>query len=126
MSNFPFRFTQYCIRNNNFFGRDAELSQRSDLEISSINQISSKLSSVAVYGLGGFAKSSLALEYMYRHYDAYPEILWLYADKKDKLDSQLVHLAQLLGLHVEAGNTNNSRETVLHWITHISRFYSTT
>lgn len=54
---FPFRFTQYCIRNDNFFGRDAEHSQlRRDLEISSINQISSKLSSVAVYGLGGFVK----------------------------------------------------------------------
>jgi hypothetical protein len=106
---------QHCIRNNNFFGREEELSQlHGDLEVGSVNYRSPRLPSVVIYSLGGFEKSSIALEYLYRHYDAYPVILWLYADKKDKLDSQFVQLARLLRLPIEAGNINNGREAVLH------------
>jgi hypothetical protein len=95
----------------------------SDLEIGSINRRNPRLASVVIHGLGGLGKSSVALEYMYRHWDAYSVILWLYAGNRAKLDSQFVQLARLLGLPVEIGNVNNSREAVVHWIIHLGMIF---
>jgi hypothetical protein len=42
-----------------------------------------------------------------------------YADKKDKLNSQLTQLVRLLGLNVEGDNDEHNRQAVLHWITQL-------
>jgi hypothetical protein len=70
---------------------------RSDLEFASVYHNSLALSSVIIYGLGGSEKTLAPLEHLYRHYNAYSVILWPYADKNNKLDSQLAQLARLLG-----------------------------
>lgn len=120
----PFRFTQYCIRNDHFFGRDTELSElQSDLEVGRIKNPNPRLASVVLHGLGGLGKSAVALEYMYQHYDEYPVIVWLYADKKDKLDSQFAMLARLLGVAVANSNDSNNHQAVQQWITDLGKLF---
>lgn len=117
---FPFRFIEHCVRNDSFFGRDNEIKElETILEVGRLSHGNSRLSSVVVHGLGGLGKSSVALEYLYRNYNAYSVIIWLYAEKKDSLDTQFVRLARLLGLPVDSGSINNSGKAVLHWMTHL-------
>ncbi|KAF2809091.1 uncharacterized protein BDZ99DRAFT_571917 [Mytilinidion resinicola] len=106
------------------FDREEELSVLHEkLANGRLDSTDPKLASVVLHGLGGFGKSTVALEYLYRHYDLYKVIIWLYADKKEKLDSQVVQLARLLGHSSEGGNTDDSREAVMHWITHLDVNY---
>jgi GTPase SAR1 family protein len=53
-------------------------SLENELKGGKIDATYSGLISIVIHGLGGFGKSSIALEYIYRYYDDYPVILWLY------------------------------------------------
>jgi len=57
----------------------------------------------AVYGTGGTGKTQLALEYAYRHQDAYQLIWWLPADEPSTLALHFCKLAQRLGIGVSRG-----------------------
>lgn len=134
-SRLPFRFLQNCVQKHDFYGREIEIDLlRKHLFVGLVaqpdqnnaganqrdpQQSGVKQASVVLHGLGGIGKSSVALEYLYREFHTYPVILWLYAEKKEKLDSQFVQMARLLGLCAEGGDADESRELVLHWITEL-------
>src|SRR5437588_2028930 len=52
----------------------------------------------AISGLGGIGKTQTAVEYAYRHRDAYQYVLWVQANSRETLLSDLVTLAKLLNL----------------------------
>ncbi|KAK3944663.1 hypothetical protein QBC46DRAFT_350391 [Diplogelasinospora grovesii] len=115
----PFRYIHHCIRNPKFFGREAELTDlHAKLAPGRVDHpdSSTELCSVVLYGMGGLGKSSIAIEYMYRYFDTYDVIIWMFADKQDKLEAQFVQLARFLGLIVDDGRTDKAHEDVLHWI----------
>lgn len=114
------RYTLQCARNDAFFGRQDFLSQlETEFKKGLITANDRRLTSVVLHGLGGFGKSSTALEYIHIHWDTYPVIIWLYADKTDKLDTQFIQIARILGFSMEDTDVTKGRETVLHWITHL-------
>jgi hypothetical protein len=115
------RFIQNSVRNDRFFGREDVLDHLSQLLSNKLSEDGHRLSSVVVHGLGGCGKSSVAREFMYRHFDYYPVILWLHADTPEKLETQFVQIARALGFVTDSG-INRSREEVLHWITNLGKY----
>ncbi len=82
-----------AAQNNFFTGRNAQLLQL-DQELSA-NGIA------ALTGLGGIGKTQLAVEYAYRHRDAYPDgIFWLTAADPWTWQAGLAEIATRLGLAV--------------------------
>jgi len=53
----------------------------------------------AMSGLGGIGKTSTAIEYAYRHRDAYQTILWVHAETREVLISEFTTIASTLSLH---------------------------
>ncbi len=52
----------------------------------------------AMSGLGGIGKTSTAIEYVYRHRDAYQTILWAHAETREVLISDFTTIANMLNL----------------------------
>lgn len=52
----------------------------------------------AITGLGGIGKTQTALEFAYRYQNNYSYIFWLRADSHDALISDIIHIAERLGL----------------------------
>jgi hypothetical protein len=115
------RFIQNSVRNDRFFGREDVLDDLLQLLSDRLSGDDRRLSSVVVHGLGGCGKSSVAREFMYRHFDYYPVILWLHADTPEKLETQFVQIARTLGFATDTG-INRSREEVLQWITNLGKY----
>ncbi|KAL4860970.1 hypothetical protein BDV12DRAFT_204504 [Aspergillus spectabilis] len=119
---FPFRFLQNCIRNDQFFGREAQLDQLHSYlttppQGTGAGAGGARMRSVVIHGLGGCGKSSVAKEYMYRQMNRYDVVLWLYADSTAKLDSQYIVLASSLGIKVPE---SRAVVAVSQWITHLT------
>ncbi len=72
---------------------------------------------VAICGMGGMGKTQLALEYMYRHQNAYRAILWARAESYETLFADFLEIARELGLP-EAGETDAQRavKAVTRWL----------
>src|SRR5947209_8454896 len=88
--NVPFR------RNPFFTGREAILTHiHSLLHAGKTAALSQP---PAISGLGGIGKTQTAVEYAYRHRDAYQYILWVQANTLETLLSDFVALAKLLHL----------------------------
>jgi tetratricopeptide (TPR) repeat protein len=51
---------------------------------------------VALSGLGGVGKTQVALEYAYRHSDAYDQVFWIRAETESMITSDFVEIADLL------------------------------
>ena len=131
----PFRFLQYCAQKHDCYGREIEINLlRKYLSAGLITQVDpeqaqaeqgdptrtgGKQAGVVLSGLGGVGKLSVALEYLYREFYTYPVILWLYVEKKERLDSQFVQMARMLDLCAHSGDVDESRELVQHWITEL-------
>ncbi|ETN40797.1 uncharacterized protein HMPREF1541_05077 [Cyphellophora europaea CBS 101466] len=117
---FPFRFVQNVPRNDNFFGRGNALCDIEQHLDPGPRRGVPRMRSLVIHGLGGCGKSSVAKEYMYREYRAgkYEVIIWLYADSKDKLETQFIGLARALGIQV---SEPESRHAVLNWINNFDR-----
>ncbi|KAI9694917.1 MAG: hypothetical protein M1822_000534 [Bathelium mastoideum] len=116
----PFHFLQNSIRNDRFFGRTEILETIQDtLEVrpSASTFARSATSGIVLHGLGGCGKSSVAREYMYQRINDYKVILWLYADTREKLDTQFITLSRLLG--GESGSADYCVQWVKHWISHL-------
>jgi hypothetical protein len=77
---------------------------------------SHKVQSVVIHGLGGCGKSSVAKEYMFRRLDDYAVVLWLYADVREKLETQFINLSRKLGMQA---TESDAREAVLDWVNHL-------
>jgi hypothetical protein len=80
-------------RNRDFVGREAALASVHE-------RLRSGGAAVvqALHGLGGVGKTQLALEYAYRHADAYDLVWWINADQAGLVGEQYAALAAELGL----------------------------
>ena len=58
----------------------------------------------AISGLGGIGKTQTAIEYAYRYRDEYNTIIWLKAESRETLLSDVLTLAHLLNLPQHADN----------------------
>lgn len=108
--------TSDCIRmiphsrNHRFFGRESILTK---LEECLKPNKSGRQRSIALYGLGGSGKTQIALEYTYRHLSEYHSIIWILADKKEKIDQGFREAAELFGMKRTAQNVNREKDFVL-------------
>lgn len=119
---FPFRFVQNAPRNDRFFGRTNALNHIEQKLDPDPQSSLPRMRSLVIHGLGGCGKSSIAKEYMYREHreGKYEVIIWLYADSKDKLETQFIALARALGIQV---SEPESRHAVLNWINNFGKFH---
>jgi tetratricopeptide (TPR) repeat protein len=80
-------------RDRRFTGREAQLSE---LRRTLLAEKSAAL--IVARGQGGIGKTSLALEYAFRHLETYKTIGWLDAETPTSLMTSFMRLAQLLGV----------------------------
>lgn len=85
-------------RNPAFFARSQELGVCYDALLDPAAK-SSNLRWLSLYGDGGVGKTSIALEFVHRHKDAYGVIAWFQADKVLKLERGFKEFATHLGVH---------------------------
>jgi hypothetical protein len=83
-------------RDLNFVGRDDSLARLHDWFMGS--EKSDAVTRVAIHGLGGIGKTSLAAEYAYRFGGAYAGVWWAPAAKPEDLIGSLARLAVVLGV----------------------------
>ncbi len=88
--NVPFR------RNPFFTGREAVLRRLYDTLRSGRTAVLTQAQ--ALSGLGGIGKTQTAVEYAYRHREDYRAVLWVRAETLEGLLTDLVSLAQVVGL----------------------------
>ncbi len=110
MWNVPFR------RNPFFTGREALLAYLHD---QLINTKSAALTQAqAIRGLGGIGKTQTAIEYAYRHRDAYRYVLWVNATTRDTILTSFLELAVRLNLpEREEQDQNRIVAAVTAWFT---------
>jgi tetratricopeptide (TPR) repeat protein len=71
----------------------------------------------AIRGLGGIGKTQTALEYCYRHRDAYRAVFWVRADTTTDLLADYRRIAALLDLpEQDAQDAAETREAVKRWL----------
>jgi tetratricopeptide (TPR) repeat protein len=72
----------------------------------------------AIAGLGGIGKTQTAVEYAYRHRDAYRAVLWARADSRSTLTTDFAAIAALLDLpEKDARDLDQVRAAVQRWLT---------
>ena len=113
-------------RNRDFYGR-SEVLQAIDQVFfqpsnDSIDAVGSRneLRAYAVCGPGGIGKTQTAIEYVSSRKDRFDAILWIYADRAEKLADGFSHIAVELGLvpenSTDAKDQVLTRETVKGWL----------
>ncbi|KAI0898720.1 hypothetical protein F4806DRAFT_506706 [Annulohypoxylon nitens] len=113
----PFQcHTLPVAENRQFFGRREILQQLEDhLRPADIN---SRLSSIALYGLGGIGKTQVALAYAYNRLDDLDAIFWISAESSDSIQRGFSHAA-LDALRLPKANPRTYQENmilVLDWL----------
>ncbi|MET7395356.1 FxSxx-COOH system tetratricopeptide repeat protein [Dactylosporangium sp. NPDC005572] len=78
-------------RNPGFVGRDVDVERLRD-------QLSQQDAPVALVGMSGVGKSTLALEYLYRYAAAYDNVWWISADSEELARSGFEELGDALGV----------------------------
>ncbi|KAI1097155.1 P-loop containing nucleoside triphosphate hydrolase protein [Jackrogersella minutella] len=77
--------------NGRFFGRQ-DILQRLDSHLKPANT-NSRLSSIALYGLGGIGKTQIALAYAYQRLDDLDTILWISSETSYSIQQSFSHIA---------------------------------
>jgi hypothetical protein len=113
------RMIPYC-QNERFFGREAILDRLS--EALDPARLPKRQSKFALYGLGGCGKTQIALEYVYRHYDQYENILWVSSSSVEKIEKDFAGAAFLLGLGKPVMHANEARQFALQKLTEMSAY----
>lgn len=108
----PMRFLQIMPRNDRYYERGSVMDQMAEL----LAVQDSRLSSVALHGIVGCGKSSIATEYVYRKLDLYQAVIFFDARDKVKLERQFVQLARLLGFAAQGEDASTSRGHVMDWL----------
>lgn len=102
-------------RNPLFTGREAILAEM--YRALSHDQARAGPSIQAITGLGGVGKTQAALEYAYRFAEVYQGTLWLRAETRETLYTDLVALVEVLQLGVSEGQPLNMYlETIKRWL----------
>ncbi|MEU6374307.1 FxSxx-COOH system tetratricopeptide repeat protein [Streptomyces sp. NPDC046909] len=83
------------LRNPDFTGRESLLD---DLHERLTRDKGAALVPHALHGMGGVGKTSIAVEYVYRHMDEYDVVWWISAERTAQIAHALVELAPRLGL----------------------------
>lgn len=108
-------------RNPLFTGREAILSLLNDRLTK--GQVAGAFMPLALCGMGGVGKTQVALEYAFRHREAYHAVFWLHAESRSILDSEFIALAALL--HLPEKDVPDHRivvNAVKHWLSDLSRW----
>ena len=108
----PVRFLQVMPRNDNYYERGSVIDQ---IDITLAGQ-GSRLSSVALHGLIGCGKSSIATEYVHRNLGFYEAILCFDASDRVKLERQFVQVARHLGFVAQGEGVSTLRKSVTDWL----------
>ncbi|KAL6410192.1 Disease resistance protein [Ilyonectria robusta] len=96
-------------RNPTFFARSQELGVFYDTLLDPAAK-SSNLRWLSLHGDGGVGKTSIALEFVHRHKDAYDVIAWFQADKVLKLERGFKDFAAHLGVHKDKADAKLIKE----------------
>ncbi|KAK0732169.1 hypothetical protein B0H67DRAFT_475065 [Lasiosphaeris hirsuta] len=103
-------------QNPRFFGREAELTRLE--EYLSPGMEPERLSCSCIYGLVGFGKTEIALEFAFRNLDVYDAILWVAAETQAKLLESFSVIARKLNLVDEwsVHHSDQCRDLVWQWL----------
>jgi tetratricopeptide (TPR) repeat protein/nucleoside 2-deoxyribosyltransferase len=74
------------------------------------------VSTQALHGLGGVGKTRAALEYAWRHADAYTALLFVSAPTPAEFRTNLANLVGVLGTTAETSSVDQQRDEVLRWL----------
>ena len=84
-------------RHNPFFTGREDILEDLHQRLTS-DQTAALSQTAAISGLGGIGKTQTAVEYAYRHREAYQAVLWTQADTKTNLNNSYQAIADLLEL----------------------------
>ncbi len=102
-------------RNPYFTGQEALLTQLHYQFGVNLSAASTRIQ--AISGLGGIGKTQIALEYAYRHRDAYRAVLCVNADTRESLVVDYVALAAFLGLPEQGAQDHRlAVEAIKRWL----------
>lgn len=76
---------------------------------------------LALHGMGGVGKTSIALQYAYSEKSTCSAVLWFTADNATKLARRYVEIAEAIGLHQDQADAEADREAVQHWMVETSK-----
>ena len=79
---------------------------------------------LALQGIGGVGKTSIALEFAYEEKDTRGVILWVAAENDDKLVRSLAEAAHDLDLHEEGADAAADCKVVVDWLSRAGKFWS--
>ncbi len=104
--NVPFR------RNPFFTGREETITRLHETlhtgKMAALTQVQ------AISGLGGIGKTQIAIEYAYRYRDEYQATLWIKADTREVLFSDIAAIAELL--HLPEKDQHRVVEAIKRWL----------
>ncbi|KAM5449470.1 hypothetical protein MaudCBS49596_004951 [Microsporum audouinii] len=111
------------VRNNTFFGREPIIQDLDKLLLPPERSTTSSLANldrghVALCGIGGIGKTSIAIEYVFSRKEKFGAIFWIRSDKASKFDHDFCRIAMELGLQdtSEAFNPVVCRELAKGWL----------
>jgi hypothetical protein len=102
----------------NFTGRASEIDQLDAILIHGKPAVVTQaVGRVAVSGLGGIGKTSLAVEYAHRYRNLYAGVCWCPAETRDGLVAALAKLGETLGVVPRGDNTDEAARAALLCLT---------
>ncbi|KAK5124615.1 hypothetical protein LTR85_001328 [Meristemomyces frigidus] len=101
-------------RNPNFVGRTTVIQEMELLLLPSGDPLPQR--TYSLLGPGGTGKTQVALEFVSKHLDSFPAILWAHGDTEEKLARSFAEYAQDLGLVKEIGkDLAKPRDLLKRW-----------